>query len=132
MNAVIDELWVYDAGTVDVRIIPPDEVSRMSDALVTFSAGSSPAQAIVGRDLPAISAALDAHGRIEGFVHGGEDIYTFKSSAGESIEVTLGSRPDVAQHVQRIADLAFEAEFGKARAVRTPKPRWRSRKPAVR
>jgi hypothetical protein len=132
MNAVIDELWVYDAGTVDVRIIPPDEVSRMPDALVTFSAGSSPALTIIGRDLPAIAAALGARGRIEGLVHGGEDIYTFKSSAGESIEVTLDSRPDVALIIQRIADAAFEAEFGKNQAARVSKPRWRSRKPAVR
>ena len=111
MSVILDEVRVGEDGQVDVRIIPSDDVSTRADVLAVFEPGSTQAEMVIKRFLPAIASRLETRGAITCIVHGGEDSYSVLTSDGEALELNVGKDPGARDALADLADYVASAEM---------------------
>jgi len=109
--SVVDEIRVTDDGTVEIRIIPPDHVSEDLEIMGVYPPGSWAREVII--DICARTAArtLGIACDITGVVHGGEDRYTFITSAGDYVESNAGSQDAIAAAMAKVARVVESLEL---------------------
>ena len=110
--SVLDELFVHEGETVEVRIIPPDSLSTESDVLVVCPWDSQPAVEIVRTDLPKIAEAIGADSAIVGITHVGDETYTVHTADEAFREVDGNTNSAFLRSIRRIAALAEAKAFG--------------------
>jgi hypothetical protein len=127
MKTVLDELRFDDDGNIDVRIIPPDEVSADPDILVTLSVNSQPWELVKESSLPRIAACLGvAKDGIVGLVDGGDDTYTIITADGKYLEVDV-SEGEIEKALTEIVQEALKT-LGLCKKRPTRNPRLSSRR----
>jgi hypothetical protein len=101
---VLDELQVDENGDIDLRIIPPDEVSLEPDILVTCAHGSRRYNWVRVHGLRPIARELGLTSGIAGLVHGGEDTYTIRTRDSQFVEVNRQTHPAVVRVIEELAE----------------------------
>jgi hypothetical protein len=101
---VLDELQIGENGDIDLRVIPPDEVSLEPDFLVTCAHGSRRCNWVRVHGLHAIERELGLTSGIAGLVHGGEDTYTIRTQDSQFIEVNRRTHPGVVRVIEGLAE----------------------------
>jgi hypothetical protein len=100
----LDEIRVGANGDIDVRVVPPDEVSTEPDFLVTCAEGTSVHGWVLRKCLEPIARELGVRSRVAGVVHGGEDTYTIWAVDDQSFEVNRQTYPHVVELIEKLAE----------------------------
>jgi hypothetical protein len=111
MKAALDEVRIAEDGSVDVRIIPLDELRGRPDILVTISPNTPSWQVLKNLYLKSIAQQLGVGCDVTGIVHGGEDIFTFITEDGDYREVRVGTLAPLALCLRRIVEVAATLEL---------------------
>lgn len=109
--SVLDQLEMTDTGDVEVRIIPPDSLSPLPDALGSYRSGTHVWELICHSYLRAIAEGLGIQGDIVRIVHGGGDRYTVLTSDGDFREIDIASNQPVLAAIKRLSDLVEALEM---------------------
>lgn len=102
MNAILDELWVDEDGTIYVGVVPLDDNDARPNIQATLQPGT-PMCEFVGSLLKRLAARLGIDCAINGIVHGGEDEFTVKTSDGNYLTVNAKVNEPAVEQIREIA-----------------------------
>lgn len=109
MNAILDELWVGEDGTIYVGVVPSDEILARPNIPATLQPGT-PMCEFVGSLMKRVAARLGIDCAINGIVHGGDDEFTVMTSDGDYLTVNAKVDEPALAQIQEIAQLILAIE----------------------
>jgi len=109
----LDEIRIDETGTIDVRVVPDDDVSAEPYFLVVLPVGTR-SYGPVQRYLLRLAKTIGCHD-IVSVVHGGESEYTIRLRDGSLKVIDTSSDPIAADIVQALS--GFVERSARARQV---------------